>query len=833
MATNDQPDQSFIDLTEFRQEEHVQLAFQTAWTISDGQPINAHTALLAAVMLGRSTGSPAFHKLASILGIEERLPPEPATGFQLQAVPLGPFLGASYSTGERFFRHDGGMWGRDYITFALLANDPSLKEFEEDNSKLAALRDEWYRYVTSDEQHRDIESWTRWWHTAGVPDPDARRATPTDKAYLLTWDADRTPFDNLAGVADRLEQEGSVVMRWSVGHPEVKSGDRAFFMRHGPGEPGLVGLGRIVTDAEEGPHWDPAKTPTERNYYATVLWEQFNEAPIVSLERLIEETGEEGLWTTHGSGLTVARTLAESVEGLMTAARSGAGAAVRPVDRADYHPDDPAEIDALNREDFAEALGLMLRQAPADRRSYVLHLHGRWGSGKSTILGFLRKRLEAAGGSGDDQPWLVADFNAWQQQHAGQAALALKNVLYSAIKDSEPGFFTKARFKVWWNEFWWRFFIGPAKWFAGILVAGLLVGALLHFFGSDGDQLSTAKTVVTLLSSLVGLVTLLLTFGHQALLGSSQVAQKTLQLSQDPMKSLSKHFKNLVRSTDRPVAIFIDDLDRCEAEYVIELLRAVQTLYGEAPAAYVVAADRDWVRASYEKIYRDYGQISEAGRPLGHLFLEKLFQFSVGLPQLSDQTRAAYLQRLTAQQAAPAAPEAEEEIRELELQFAEKTDDYIQKRVREAPPSQEGKVQKAASRVLLSKERMEERESKLRGYAHLFDPNPRSIKRLVNAYSLKVAVKSFHRGIEIDQDKLVRWTILEMRWPLLAEHLAERPNDILHLRAHDPPNVPEPIAQLLAREDVADVVSTKVDNGRRLLLEPDDIREALQLPAAV
>jgi hypothetical protein len=72
-----------------------------------------------------------------------------------------------------------------------------------------------------------------------------------------------------------------------------------------------------------------------------------------------------------------------------------------------------------------------------------------------------------------------------------------------------------------------------------------------------------------------------------------------------------------------------------------------------------------------------------------------------------------------------------------------------------------------------SKALVAEREHFLAEYAGLLEANPRAMKRLLNAYG-------FRRGFDIqsreraDRDALVRWTILENRWPLVADHLAGR-----------------------------------------------------------
>jgi hypothetical protein len=68
---------------------------------------------------------------------------------------------------------------------------------------------------------------------------------------------------------------------------------------------------------------------------------------------------------------------------------------------------------------------------------------------------------------------------------------------------------------------------------------------------------------------------------------------------------------------------------------------------------------------------------------------------------------------------------------------------------------------------------VEEREHFLAAYSKYIAPNPRAMKRLLNAYG-------FRRGFDIqsrgggDPDALVRWTILENRWPILADYLEGR-----------------------------------------------------------
>ncbi|MGR3716326.1 MAG: hypothetical protein ACU0B1_06230 [Thermohalobaculum sp.] len=72
-----------------------------------------------------------------------------------------------------------------------------------------------------------------------------------------------------------------------------------------------------------------------------------------------------------------------------------------------------------------------------------------------------------------------------------------------------------------------------------------------------------------------------------------------------------------------------------------------------------------------------------------------------------------------------------------------------------------------------SKELVGEREHFLAKYADLLEANPRAMKRLLNAYGFRRGfdIQSPHRS---DPDSLVRWTILENLWPVLAGRSAGR-----------------------------------------------------------
>jgi len=70
-----------------------------------------------------------------------------------------------------------------------------------------------------------------------------------------------------------------------------------------------------------------------------------------------------------------------------------------------------------------------------------------------------------------------------------------------------------------------------------------------------------------------------------------------------------------------------------------------------------------------------------------------------------------------------------------------------------------------------------------RFFDRLLEPNPRAMKRLVNAYGLARDVELIESGAQVSTDtlaikQLALWTILRLRWPLLAQHLEHHPADV-------------------------------------------------------
>nr|WP_276512172.1 P-loop NTPase fold protein [Cryobacterium roopkundense] len=515
-----------------------------------------------------------------------------------------------------------------------------------------------------------------------------------------------------------------------------------------------------------------------------------------------------------------------SAGGLLSAWRATARALPRntKADRTKWTSDTPASDDLLGRRFLAEALATRLRSmAEDDSNSFLVHIDGAWGSGKSSLFTFLETELR-----GD---FLIVKVNAWREQQVGVQWWTLHNALRQAIEtDAAHGMAARARSHV---------DVIRTRLVPFVATVAALIAVLVFLFVFNFD-VTLGGEVANSIGKILGLLTLGWA-GVTAAYGfivpeSRRSAEAFVAKSANPMWEVQQLFARTLLRTDKSVVFLIDDLDRCEEQYIIDFLEVMQTLVRDTPerprgrpstkkrpaGPYAfVAADGQWIRSSYESHFGKVKITDVPGRPLGYLFLEKIFQLQVRLPSITEESKRAFFDALLTGAAQPASAEQRTLARKITEQVNNATTaPEISQAAEEASTLTDSdtrmKVLGAAAVKFSDPTLQTGTRHELGRYWKLLEPNPRSIKLFVHTYGTLQSLRTLE-GIPLQTTPLALWTIVEIRWPMLADHLRAHPDDI------DPNHrgTPEPIAALLATPDVSAVVASP-DWGP---LTPSQVRE--------
>jgi hypothetical protein len=469
-------------------------------------------------------------------------------------------------------------------------------------------------------------------------------------------------------------------------------------------------------------------------------------------------------------------------------------------DRYRTQADDPARLDALERGPFAQVMAARIIEvrdsargrAEDDDRAFMVHIHGPWGSGKSSLLNLLQSELEKPTEAELQQTLagkktgsaLVVWFNAWKHQRMRPPWWALMSTIYhgamrrfAASPEERVRFGDRFRlWRLWWS---WRW---KAEVFPILLVAVLGTGLALALLGPS--QSNAVETLTKIGAAMLAGLAAVYGYARLMIFGSQKAVQAYADLTTDPYRRIVGLFNRLVDEISAPLVVFIDDLDRCDSDYVVELLEGIQTLFRHAPVTYVVAADRKWICSSFEKKYDSFaGAIGEPCRPLGYLFLDKLFQISAGMPRLTPEIKKLYLEALLADgDPAPTAPDPALIERARERMEGKTDEAEIGKEIAKSQSVQEERANRAAGALQITTAvSTGKTENRLKKLSDLIEPNPRAMKQLVNRVAMEQA-RGILEGRISSPETRARWAMLQLRWPLFADFIADNPEAITHWR---------------------------------------------------
>jgi hypothetical protein len=520
--------------------------------------------------------------------------------------------------------------------------------------------------------------------------------------------------------------------------------------------------------------------------------------------------------------------------------RAGISASMEPPS-AKIHSDGWTIFDDLDYSLYAAALSEFIRH-PDTNAPLVIGVQGPWGQGKTSLMRLVQRRLdpghpdlvrfgkevvdpvevssEVTFGDLRDtldgkveltEPRPTSPRTVWFNPWKYQSSEALWAGLASAILGQLPARLPRREREMFWLRLQAKridFSAVRATIYRLIVerLLALLVVALL--IGIVAAATCVAAGVAAVISALTGVGATVgagllsgLVARHQAL--TQKLEGNYLRYVRQPDYSGKLGFFHyvdedmraaleLLTPEDAPTVVFIDDLDRCSAGRIGEVLEAINLfLTGEYPNCFfVLGIDAEVVAAAMAKIHEAAlgGEDVEHAkrRNLGWRFLDKFIQLSFVMPRLSPQQRSAYLTSLLGLTAELGIGDKEtnDAVAKAEQIRTRVTDEDLDPglasaelgEVRAAAPAAKSSELRRVAEEVIERGAREFRDNdprmvrSLEGQLTYLTDNPRTIKRAVNLYRfyyfLSWARAASATNLEsADVESLAHWTVIAARWP--------------------------------------------------------------------
>lgn len=262
---------------------------------------------------------------------------------------------------------------------------------------------------------------------------------------------------------------------------------------------------------------------------------------------------------------------------------------------------------------------------------------GGWGSGKSSLLKIARAELEAVEG----KPYVCVEFSPWQFEDYGDVKAGLMRAVLDQCRTrmketAEP---EVKRLKTFTTRLARR---SRRAGLAVVTAAPAMTPAVASMIDPTVDPatVEAAKAATTAVSGVVG----------DALKDKEATTPDSAALGDiEDVEEFRRAFEAFVEGLEgvEAVVVFIDDLDRCLPDTVIDTFEAIRLFLNVPRSAYVVAASREIVESAIDSRYPELRR--EDGRGIGHDYLEKMLQLQVTVPPLSEAETQTYVNLLVSE----------------------------------------------------------------------------------------------------------------------------------------------------------------------------------------
>ncbi|WP_422661329.1 KAP family P-loop NTPase fold protein [Paenibacillus sp. EC2-1] len=355
-------------------------------------------------------------------------------------------------------------------------------------------------------------------------------------------------------------------------------------------------------------------------------------------------------------------------------------------------------------------------------------VYGDWGSGKSSLIRMSMKSVE------QDEGTVCLVFNGWLFEGYEDAKTALMGSILDEIQ-KKTKFTEKAKktisglyksvdkLKLIKNGIKYGtdiFLTGGIGTLADITIKGIVEKVKNNVDGVDESEIFTAVR--------------------------DELSNKEIR---EDLKEFQQNFSDLLEETKiKRLVIFIDELDRCSPDTILETLEAIRLFLFAGNSVFIIGADERHI--SYA-VKRKFEKIEGQQIDIGKEYLEKIIQYPIRIPRLNSKEVEFYITCLL----------FEKDLTDVEFQeimelIKEKRSDNILNFTLDYTLIFENKpalAEKIKDSLIIAKQLSSVLSNGLNG-------NPRHCKRFLNSLVMREKMASY-KSIQLDRKILAKVMMLE------------------------------------------------------------------------
>lgn len=402
--------------------------------------------------------------------------------------------------------------------------------------------------------------------------------------------------------------------------------------------------------------------------------------------------------------------------------------------------DSETELDFLDYDYLIKALQSIILDdnlLPAS-----IGVYGDWGSGKSSLMYMCKRRLEKL-----DPHVKCLVFNGWLFENYEDAKTAILGTILDEIgkekklskkaKDLLKGLYESVdKFKL---------VKGALKYGTQFIVSGgigTLAGLTVDKVLEKAKSMSEGIDCTAIKDAIAG-----------------ELESKELR---DDIRKFQEEFAQLLEATKiSRLVVFVDELDRCRPDTILDTLEAIKLFMFKGKAAFVIGADERHISYAVKNKFKDIEGIQI---DIGKEYLEKLIQYPIRIPRLNAEEVETYIACLLLQTELPPV----DFERFIEKVVEAKHADFLKFNIMDVGTGficETVTQDKITDSLSVARQLSEVLSSGLHG-------NPRQCKRFLNSLYMRLGMAEY-RNRPLNRKILAKVMLLEYIKPALFNEVAK------------------------------------------------------------